>query len=180
MAFLSPWPDRLLKIAETAESLLARLDFDCDVRAWRASGPPGASLLLGISSQELVSAEALEALRFYLVPRLNARLGLALRPVHLRLVNLDVNIDTAADVEPLSTELMRKLLGRPGTGFEPSLPAPLAALPMPANEIPLFADPFAGGFEVKEFSDDELRQGFDATGPAAQSSYPPESRSPQE
>jgi hypothetical protein len=176
MAFLSPWPDRLLKIAETAESLLARLDFDCEVRAWRVSGPPGASLLLGISSQELVSGEALEALRFYLVPRLNARLGLALRPVHLRLVNLDVNVDAAADVEPLSSELMRKLLGRPGTGFEPSMPMPLASLPMPANHSATFEDPFAGGFEVRELTDEEMRQGFDATGPAAHSSYPPESR----
>jgi hypothetical protein len=180
MAFLSPWPDRLLKIAETAESLLARLDFDCEVRAWRVSGPPGASLLLGISSPELVSAEALEALRFYLVPRLNARLGLSLRAAHLRLVNLDL-ADVPADTEALSSELVRRLLGRTGTGFEPSVPAPLATLPMPASPEPqhYFSDPFTGGFEVRELSDEELRQGFDATGPASQSSsYPPDSRPP--
>lgn len=166
MAFLSTWPDRLLKIAETTESLLARMDFDCAVRAWRVSGPPGASLLLGISSPELVSAEALEALRYYLVPRINARLGLDLRVVHVRIVNLDVEV-APEEAAAIPSELMRKMLGRTGPpSFEASVPAPLATLPLP---LAVAGQP-AGGFDVYEFSDEELRKSFDATAPPSQ--YP--------
>jgi hypothetical protein len=173
MSFLLPWTERLAKVAETTESLLARMDFDCEVRAWRVSGPPGASLLLGIASQELVTAEALEALRYYLIPRLNARLGLQLRPSLVRIVNLDMG-NPPDEVAAIPSELMRKLLGRTGTGFAPSIPAPLATLPLPAETVAAFA--FDGGLDVKEFSEDELGNSFDATRPAPNSSFPPESQ----
>ena len=167
MAFLSPWSDRLAKIAETAESLLARMQFECEVRAWRVSGPPGASLILGISSRDLVSAEALEALRFYLAPRINARLGLSLRAAHLRLVNLDVDPNREQEGE-VATELMLKLLGcTGGNGFEPSMPAPLpppSSLPLPQNLADLYGDPTA--MEVEEMGEDEVRRAFEATRPA--------------
>jgi len=168
MSFLSPWSDRLAKIAETAESLLARMQFDCEVRAWRvAGGPPGASLILGISSQELVSAEALEALRFYLAPRINARLGLSLRAAHLRLINLDVDPNREQEGE-VATELMTRLLGRTGgSGFEPSMPPPLPAngsLPLPPSLAAMYGE--SSGVEVEEFTEDEVRRAFEATRPA--------------
>lgn len=173
MAFLSPWSNRLAKIAETAESLLARMQFECEVRAWRASGPPGASLVLGISCQELVSAEALEALRFYLAPRINARLGLSLRAAHLRLINLDVDPNRDQEGE-VSTELMLKLLGRTsGSGFEPSMPPPLPAmgsLPLPDQLANLYAG--SSGVEVEEMSDDDVRRAFEATRPASDMKNP--------
>ena len=150
----SSWPERLNRIAEAAESALARLDFDCKARAWRVTGPPGAEVLLEIAGPVPLTDDALQAVRLYLVPRLNERLQLKLRTSHLRVVNAIPDEAAEEKAGPVPSATLRSLLRR-----KPGVQASGRGQSRPPGE------PADDGVEVKEYSPAEVRNGFDPTAP---------------